>query len=69
MPLTLTLLSAAFPPERRTAALGLWSSIAGLGVALGPLLGGVLVKWLDWHWISGSTSRSDSRPRCSCPGA
>src|SRR3954452_6795986 len=51
MPMTLTLLSAAFPPERRTAALGLWSSIAGLGVALGPLLGGVLVKWLDWHWI------------------
>ena len=41
MPLTLTLLSSAFPPERRTAALGLWSSIAGLGVALGPLLGGV----------------------------
>ena len=51
MPLTLTLLSAAFPPERRTAALGLWSSIAGLGVALGPLLGGVLVETLDWHWI------------------
>ena len=51
MPLTLTLLSAAFPLERRTAALGLWSSIAGLGVALGPLLGGVLVETLDWHWI------------------
>ncbi len=51
MPLTLTLLSAAFPPERRTAALGLWSSIAGLGVALGPLLGGVIVETLDWHWI------------------
>ena len=51
MPLTLTLLSAAFPTERRTAALGLWSSIAGLGVALGPLLGGLLVESLDWHWI------------------
>ena len=51
MPLTLTLLSAAFPPERRTAALGLWSSIAGLGVALGPLLGGLIVESLDWHWI------------------
>ena len=51
MPLTLTLLSAAFPPERRTAALGMWSSIAGVGVALGPLLGGVLVETLDWHWI------------------
>ena len=45
MPLTLTLLSAAFPPERRTAALGLWSSIAGLGVALGPLLGGLIVEY------------------------
>jgi EmrB/QacA subfamily drug resistance transporter len=51
MPLTLTLLSAAFPIERRTAALGMWSSIAGMGVALGPLLGGVLVRTLDWHWI------------------
>jgi EmrB/QacA subfamily drug resistance transporter len=51
MPMTLTLLSAAFPPERRTAALGLWSSIAGLGVALGPLLGGLIVETLDWHWI------------------
>jgi EmrB/QacA subfamily drug resistance transporter len=51
MPMTLTLLSAAFPPERRTAALGLWSSIAGLGVALGPLLGGLIVATLDWHWI------------------
>jgi EmrB/QacA subfamily drug resistance transporter len=51
MPMTLTLLSAAFPPERRTFALGLWSSIAGLGVALGPLLGGLIVETLDWHWI------------------
>jgi EmrB/QacA subfamily drug resistance transporter len=51
MPLTLTLLSEAFPPERRTAALGLWSSIAGLGVALGPVLGGLIVATLDWHWI------------------
>jgi EmrB/QacA subfamily drug resistance transporter len=51
MPLTLTLLSAAFPPERRSFALGLWSSTAGLGVALGPLLGGILVETLGWHWI------------------
>jgi EmrB/QacA subfamily drug resistance transporter len=51
MPLTLTLLSAAFPIERRAAALGLWSSIAGMGVALGPLLGGLIVETLDWHWI------------------
>ncbi len=51
MPLTLTLLSAAFPPERRAAALGIWSAIAGLGVALGPIAGGLLTAGLSWHWI------------------
>src|SRR6201988_4362393 len=42
MPLTLTLLTAAYPPHKRGQALGAWSSIAGLGVAAGPLLGGLL---------------------------
>jgi EmrB/QacA subfamily drug resistance transporter len=51
MPLTLTLLSAAYPPERRGQALGIWSAIAGLGVALGPLAGGLLATALSWHWI------------------
>src|SRR3954462_9222601 len=51
MPLTLTLLSNAFPPERRGAALGIWSSIAGLGVAAGPLVGGLITDALSWHWI------------------
>jgi EmrB/QacA subfamily drug resistance transporter len=51
MPLTLTLLTAAYPPERRGQALGVWSSIAGLGVALGPLAGGTLATVLSWHWI------------------
>src|SRR3954453_12326316 len=35
-PLTLTLLSAAVPPERRGLALGIWGGIGGLAVALGP---------------------------------
>ena len=51
MPLTLTLLTAAYPVERRGHALGIWSAIAGLGVAFGPLLGGLLATTLSWHWI------------------
>ena len=51
MPLTLTMMTAAFPAERRGAALGIWSAISGFGVALGPVAGGVLTDTLSWHWI------------------
>jgi len=50
-PLTLTLVSGAFPPEKRGAALGVWGGISGLGVALGPLFGGAVVEGISWHWI------------------
>ena len=51
MPLTLTLLSAAFPAEKRGVALGAWSGIAGLAVAAGPLVGGAVVEGIAWQWI------------------
>jgi EmrB/QacA subfamily drug resistance transporter len=51
MPLSLTLLTAAFPPERRGVVVGLWGAIAGLAVAGGPLIGGAITQGLDWHWI------------------
>jgi EmrB/QacA subfamily drug resistance transporter len=51
MPLTLTILSAAVPAERRGVALGAWSGISGLAVALGPLVGGAVVSGLSWQWI------------------
>src|SRR5579862_9316249 len=50
-PLTLTLLAEAFPPEQRGLALGVWSGISGIGVALGPLVGGALTQIASWHWI------------------
>jgi EmrB/QacA subfamily drug resistance transporter len=51
MPLGLALLSAAFPPERRGAAIGIFSAITGLAVASGPLVGGAVVEGIDWQWI------------------
>lgn len=50
-PLTLTILSDAFPAERRGVALGAWSGIAGLAVATGPLVGGAVVEGISWRWI------------------
>ena len=49
--LGLALLSAAFPPERRGLAIGLFSAVTGLAVASGPLVGGAVVNGLDWRWI------------------
>ncbi|GIU93778.1 MAG: MFS transporter [Gaiellaceae bacterium] len=50
-PLTLTLLSASVSRERRGAALGAWSAIAGLAVAMGPVVGGAVVSGISWQWI------------------
>lgn len=51
VPLTLTILSAAVPAERRGVALGAWGAVSGLAVALGPLIGGAIVEGVSWHWI------------------
>src|SRR5271166_790085 len=51
MPLGLTLLTYAFPVERRGAVIGIWGGVAGLAVASGPLIGGAVTQGLNWHWI------------------
>ena len=51
LPLSLTILTAAYPAERRGAIIGIYGGLAGLAVAIGPLVGGAVTEGLDWHWI------------------
>jgi EmrB/QacA subfamily drug resistance transporter len=51
MPVALTILASAFPPERRGAVVGIYGGLGGLAVALGPVVGGAVTQGLDWHWI------------------
>src|SRR5262245_24570384 len=51
VPLTLTLVLEAYPPERHGWAIGVWSGVAALCGALGPVVGGGVVQAIGWHWI------------------
>jgi EmrB/QacA subfamily drug resistance transporter len=51
VPLSLTILAEAAGRERRALALGLWSAIAGLAVAAGPVVGGAVVEGISWEWV------------------
>jgi EmrB/QacA subfamily drug resistance transporter len=50
-PLTLTLISEAFPAEKRGAAIGMWGALGGMAAAFGPVIGGAVVSSINWHWI------------------
>jgi EmrB/QacA subfamily drug resistance transporter len=51
VPLTLTLVTDAYPPDRRGWAIGIWGGVAGLSGAVGPFVGGAVVQAISWHWI------------------
>ncbi|NMH85865.1 MFS transporter [Heyndrickxia coagulans] len=51
VPLSLTLVNAGFPENMRAAALGIWSGISGLGLSIGPLIGGLIVEGAPWQMI------------------
>jgi EmrB/QacA subfamily drug resistance transporter len=51
LPLSLTILTAAFPIERRGMIVGIYGGLAGLAVAMGPIVGGAVTQSIDWHWI------------------
>ncbi len=51
MPMSLSLISATFPPEERGRALGIWSAVSVSSIALGPIVGGAIVEYFSWGWI------------------
>jgi EmrB/QacA subfamily drug resistance transporter len=51
LPLSLTILTTAYPAARRGMIVGIYGGLAGLAVALGPIVGGAVTQGLDWHWI------------------
>ncbi|MDY0830220.1 DHA2 family efflux MFS transporter permease subunit [Microbacterium sp. BG28] len=51
LPLSLALLSGGVPPERRPLAIGIWGGVSGLGVAVGPLVGGAVMEGWNWQAI------------------
>ena len=50
-PMAMALLSAAYPPDRRARALGIFSGVTGIAVVVGPLVGGAVTQDLAWQWI------------------
>jgi EmrB/QacA subfamily drug resistance transporter len=50
-PASLALLLLEFPVSRRSMAIGVWGGIAGLGAAIGPTLGAMLVEWAGWRAV------------------
>ena len=51
MPLSLSLISNAFPPEERGRAIGIWSAVSVSSIALGPVVGGAIVEYFSWGWV------------------
>lgn len=52
MPSTLSILVQTFTaPTERAQAIGIWAAVAGVGVAIGPIVGGALLEQFSWHSV------------------
>ncbi|MXX81189.1 MAG: MFS transporter [Chloroflexi bacterium] len=85
IPQTLSILTAVFPREERSRAIGIWAGAMGFGMAFGPLVGGVLVDLIGWagvFWVPAPIaglamlgmaavpeSRSQMHTKLDIPGA
>ena len=50
-PATLSIITATFPPRERGKAIGIWAGVSAMALAIGPLVGGLLVEHANWNWI------------------
>jgi len=50
-PATLSIITATFAPRERGRAIGIWAGVSAVALAIGPLLGGLIVDNLNWNWI------------------
>jgi len=51
LPSTLSIISATFAPRERGTAIGIWAGTSLLSLAIGPLVGGLLIEHISWNWI------------------
>ncbi|MHB0928385.1 MAG: MFS transporter [Candidatus Nanopelagicales bacterium] len=53
MPTTLAIITVVFPPHERGRAIGMWAGSVGAAIALGPVIGGVLLEHPEWSsWLT-----------------
>lgn len=62
LPLSQALTVHQFPEEQKSRAIAIWATFTSLSLAMGPLFGGVVLRFLSWRWIFFSKCSSPFSP-------